>query len=205
MAASAAIAGLLFGYDTAVINGALVYLRAEFSLSAVQTELVATVLLWGCAIGAALAGYVSDRYGRRPVLFAAGIVFCLSALGAAFPTQLWQLLLARALGGLAIGSASLIAPLYIAEIAPAHVRGLLVTLNQLAIVIGILAAFVSNYELARLSYGNWRWMFGLGALPAIALCVSLLWVPEKPALAVTARRARACPYRAATDLARGQG
>jgi sugar porter (SP) family MFS transporter len=180
VAGSAAIAGLLFGYDTAVINGALVYLRLEFRLSSLETELVATVLLWGCAVGAALAGYLSDRYGRRAVLFGAGILFCISALGAAFPTQLWQLLLARVLGGLAIGSASLIAPLYIAEIAPARVRGQLVTLNQLAIVIGILVAFVSNYELARLPANNWRWMFGLGALPAFALCISLFWIPESP-------------------------
>ena len=180
VAGSAAIAGLLFGYDTAVINGALVYLRLEFRLSSLETELVATVLLWGCAVGAALAGYLSDRYGRRAVLFGAAILFCISALGAAFPTQLWQLLLARVLGGLAIGSASLIAPLYIAEIAPARVRGQLVTLNQLAIVIGILVAFVSNYELARLPANNWRWMFGLGALPAFALCISLFWIPESP-------------------------
>lgn len=180
VAASAAIAGLLFGYDTAVINGALVYLRVEFKLSSFETELVATVLLWGCAVGAALAGYMSDRFGRRAVLFASGALFLISALGAAFPTELWQLLLARALGGLAIGIASLIAPLYIAEIAPARTRGRLVTLNQMAIVIGILVAFGSNYGLAQLSHDNWRWMFGLGALPAVALCVSLFWIPESP-------------------------
>lgn len=180
VAASAATAGLLFGYDTAVINGALVYLRAEFHLTSVKTELVATVLLWGCAVGAALAGWASDRFGRRVVLFAAGLLFCVSALGAAFPSQLWQLIAARVLGGIAIGSASLIVPLYIAEIAPARVRGRLVTLNQLAIVTGILIAFVSNYGLARLTHGSWRWMFGLGAVPAVALCVSLLWIPESP-------------------------
>ena len=180
IAVSAAISGLLFGYDTAVINGALVYLRIDFNLSPFATEQVASVLLWGCAVGAALAGFMSDRYGRRVVLFIAGILFCISALGAAFPTQLWQLLVARALGGLAIGSASLIAPLYIAEIAPAHARGKLVTLNQMAIVIGMLAAFMSNYALAQLPRDNWRWMFGLGAIPAVALCISLLWIPESP-------------------------
>jgi SP family arabinose:H+ symporter-like MFS transporter len=180
IAVSAAISGLLFGYDTAVINGALVYLRIDFNLSPFATEQVASVLLWGCAVGAALAGFMSDRYGRRVVLFIAGILFCISALGAAFPTQLWQLLVARALGGLAIGSASLIAPLYIAEIAPAHARGKLVTLNQMAIVIGMLVAFMSNYALAQLPRDNWRWMFGLGAIPAVALCISLLWIPESP-------------------------
>src|ERR1039457_694660 len=180
IAVSAAISGLLFGYDTAVINGALVYLRIDFNRSPFATEQVASVLLWGCAVGAALAGFLSDRYGRRAVLFIAGVLFCISALGTAFPTQLWQLLLARVLGGLAIGSASLLGPLYIAEIAPAHARGKLVTLNQLAIVSGILVAFGSNYGLAQLSHDNWRWMFGLGALPAVALCVSLFWIPESP-------------------------
>ena len=179
-AASAAIAGLLFGYDTAVINGALVYLRKEFQLDSVETEMVATVLLWGCAVGAALAGWASDRFGRRVVLFLAGIVFCVSAVGAAIPAHLWQLLAARVLGGLAIGSASLIVPLYIAEISPARVRGRLVTLNQLAIVCGILVAFVSSFALAHVSHGSWRWMFGLGAVPAVALCLSLIWIPESP-------------------------
>jgi SP family arabinose:H+ symporter-like MFS transporter len=180
VAISASIAGLLFGYDTAVINGALVYLKLDFRLNSVETELTATVLLWGCAVGAGLAGYVSDRFGRRVVLFAAGVLFCASGLGAAFSTGLWELLAARVLGGLAIGCASLIAPLYLAEIAPAHVRGRLVTLYQLAIVIGILVAFVSNYKLAGLLHNNWRWMFGLGALPAFVLCFSLLWIPESP-------------------------
>lgn len=178
--ASAAVAGLLFGYDTAVINGALVYLRAEFQLGPFETEMVATVLLWGCAAGAALAGWTSDRFGRRVALFVAGIMFCISAIGSAFPAHLWQLLAARVLGGLAIGSASLIVPIYIAEIAPARVRGRLVTLNQLAIVIGILVAFVSNYALSQVNHGSWRWMFGLGAVPAVALCLTLVWIPESP-------------------------
>jgi len=191
-AASAAIAGLLFGYDTAVINGALVYLRTEFQLGSVETEMVATVRLWGCAVGAAVAGWASDRFGRRVVLFLAGILFCFSALGAAFPAHLWQLLVARVLGGLAIGSASLIVPLYIAEIAPPRVRGRLVTLNQLAIVTGILVAFVSNYALAQVNHGSWRWMFGLGAVPALALCLSLIWIPESPRWLLQAgKRARA--------------
>lgn len=180
VAASTAIAGLLFGYDTAVINGALVYLKSDFALGSVATELTAAVLLWGCAVGTGAAGYISDRFGRRVVLLTSGILFCASAIGAAVATQLWQLIAARVLGGLAIGCASLIAPLYLAEIAPAQVRGRLVTLYQLAIVIGILVAFISNYALAGLAAGNWRWMFGLGALPAFLLCASLLWIPESP-------------------------
>jgi len=158
----------------------LVSLRAEFSLDALQTELVTTILLWGCALGAALAGFLSDRYGRRAVLLAAGTLFCFSALGSAFSATLWQLFVARAAGGVAIGSASMIAPLYIAEIAPARLRGRLVTVNQLAMVVGILVAFISNYALAGIAHGAWRWMFGLGALPAAVFCLLLLWIPESP-------------------------
>jgi SP family arabinose:H+ symporter-like MFS transporter len=188
VAASTAIAGLLFGYDTAVINGALPYLKSDFGLGSVATELTATVLLWGCAIGAAAAGYVCDRFGRRLVLLASGLMFCCSALGAAFAGDLWVLLAARVLGGLAIGCSSLIVPLYLAEVAPARVRGRLVTLYQLAIVIGILVAFISNYTLAGRAGGNWRWLFGLGALPAFALCASLPWIPESPRWLVQANR-----------------
>jgi len=190
VASSAAIAGLLFGYDTAVINGALVYLKSDFALGSVATELTAAVLLWGCAIGAGAAGYISDRFGGRVALLASGILFCASAIGAAVAIQLWQLMAARVLGGLAIGCASLVAPMYLAEIAPAQIRGRLVTLYQLAIVIGILVAFISNYALAGLSAGNWRWMFGLGALPAFALCASLLWIPESPRWLVQMHRDR---------------
>jgi MFS family permease len=180
VAASAATAGLLYGYDVGVINAALVFLRRDFQLGSVATELLVTVLLWGCAAGAALAGWVSDRYGRRAVLFGAGILFCAAAFGAASSAHLWQLLAARVLAGVAVGSALLIAPLYIAEIAPAHARGRLVTVNQLAVVAGILIGFMINYELARIAHNNWRWMFGVGALPAFALCASLLWIPESP-------------------------
>jgi SP family arabinose:H+ symporter-like MFS transporter len=127
------------------------------------------------------------------VLFGAGILFCAAAFGAAFSTELWQLLGARVLAGVAVGSALLIGPLYIAEISPAHVRGRLVTLNQLAIVSGILIGFASNYELARLAHNNWRWMFGVDALPAIALCVSLVWIPESPRwLLQQGQKERAC-------------
>ena len=177
---SAAISGLLFGYDTAVVNGALVFLRAQFNLTAFQTELAATSLLWGCVLGAALAGYLCDRYGRRRVLLLSGLLFVASAIGAAVPTAAWQFLLARLVGGLAIGCASLVAPLYIAEISPAAIRGRLISVYQLAIVIGILVAYVSNYLVARLGQSSWRWMFGLGAIPAFFLCLALLWIPESP-------------------------
>ena len=193
VAASAATAGLLFGYDVAVVNGALVFLRADFGLGSVQTELVTSILFWGCAAGAVLAGWASDRYGRRPVLFSAGALFCVAAFTAVSATHFSQLLAARLLAGITLGAALLIAPMYIAEIAPAHLRGRLVTLNQLGIVSGILLGFVCNYGLARLPHDNWRWMFGVGALPALALSATLLLIPESPRwLLQKGRKDRAC-------------
>lgn len=180
VAASAATAGLFYGYDVAVINSALVFLRASYQLGPVQTELVATMAFWGCVVGAALGGWASDRFGRRPVLLSAGIFFCVADFSAVMSNHLWLLMAARALAGVAIGSALLVAPLYIAEIAPAHVRGRLVTLNQLAIVSGILIGFTCNFELAGIAHDNWRWMFAVGTLPALALCALLFWIPESP-------------------------
>jgi SP family arabinose:H+ symporter-like MFS transporter len=180
VAACAATAGLIFGYDVAVMNGALVFLVSTFHLGAFATEMLPTVMLLGCAAGAALGGWASDRFGRRAVLFGAGVLFCVSACGAALSADLWQIFVARFWAGIAMGAATLIAPLYIAEVAPARTRGRLVTLNQLAIVSGILIGFMINYELAKVARGNWRLMFGVGAVPALALCVSLIWVPESP-------------------------
>ncbi len=180
---SAAISGLLFGYDTAVVNGALVFLRAQFNLTAFQTELAATSLLWGCVLGAAMAGYLCDRYGRRRVLMLSGVLFVASAIGAALPTAAWQFLLARLVGGVAIGCASLVAPLYIAEISPAAIRGRLISVYQLAIVIGILVAYVSNYFVARLGPSSWRWMFGLGATTRLLSLPGAFLDPGEPAMA----------------------
>jgi SP family arabinose:H+ symporter-like MFS transporter len=193
VAASAATAGLLFGYDVAVFNGALVFLLTDFHLGPVQTEVLTTMLFWGCAAGAALGGWASDRYGRRAVLFSAGILFLVAAFSAASSLHLWQLMVARLLAGMAIGAALLIAPLYIAEVSPANRRGMLVTLNQLAIVSGILIGFLVNYELARHANGNWRWMFWLDGIPAFVLCLSLLRIPESPRwLLQQGQRDRAC-------------
>jgi len=179
-AASAASAGLLFGYDVAVINGALVYLRADFHLGSVATEVLTSILFIGCAVGAAISGWASDRYGRRAVLFCAGLLFCGAAALAATATQIGQLMAARSLAGMALGATLLIGPLYIAEISPAHKRGMLVTLNQLLLVAGTLIGFVVNYELAQHVHGNWRLMFSLGAIPAVVLCISMTRIPESP-------------------------
>src|ERR1017187_3175569 len=145
----AAIGGVLFGVDTAVINGAIVFLKRYFTLNTSQTEFAASSLLLGCVAGAALAGFSSDRFGRKKVLLAAAALFALSAIGAALPRTIGEFLTARVIGGIAIGIASVLSPVYIADISPAAIRGRLVSLNQLAIVIGILTAFSTPHAPGR--------------------------------------------------------
>jgi sugar porter (SP) family MFS transporter len=180
IASVAAISGFLFGFDTAVINGALVFLRPAFGLTDFLTEIAASSLLLGCLLGAASAGITSDRLGRRKSLMGAAILFGASALTSAAAGDLWQFCLFRLLGGLAIGIASTLTPVYIAEIAPHHQRGRLVSLNQLAVVIGILVAFFSNWQLSRLGQESWRWMFGVATVPSAGFFVGLLFIPESP-------------------------
>ncbi len=184
----AAVGGFLFGFDTAIINGAVVFLRRQFALTDVQTEVAVSSLLAGCVIGASVAGFLSDRLGRKKILFLAAAVFLLSAIAAAVPRNLVEFTAARFLGGLAIGVASVLSPLYIAEISPPHIRGRLVSLNQLAIVIGILCAFVVSWLLADLGASSWRWMFASAALPSLLFLFALTAVPESPRWLVKAGR-----------------
>ena len=176
----AAIGGLLFGFDTAVINGAIVFIKQQFGLSDSQTEIAASSLLLGCVVGASVAAFTSDRFGRKRVLLAAAALFTLSSIGAALPRDLTEFAVARLLGGVAIGIASTLSPLYIAEISPAQQRGLLVCLNQLAIVAGILLSYSVNYLLTGTGPANWRWMFASAAVPSIAFLSTLLLIPESP-------------------------
>jgi MFS transporter, SP family, arabinose:H+ symporter len=176
----AATAGLLFGFDIAVINGGIVFLQAALHLTSVQTEFAVSALLFGCIFGASIAGWLSDRFGRRRVLMLCAILFALSAIGAALPITLAEFVTARIVGGLAIGAASVLAPLYIAEVAPARDRGRLVSLNQMAIVTGILLAYLANWLLSFTGPSSWRWMFAVAALPSAAFFVGLFFVPESP-------------------------
>jgi len=182
----AALGGLLFGYDTAVISGAIGYLSERFSLNEIWTGWAAASALVGCVAGAAVAGTLSDRIGRKRVLLLAAVLFVLSAVGSAFPRNLAEFVAARILGGLGVGAASMLSPLYIAEVAPARIRGRLVSLNQLAIVFGMLVVYFVNAWIA--SQGDtawnvdrgWRWMFGSETLPAAIFFVLLFAVPESP-------------------------
>jgi sugar porter (SP) family MFS transporter len=179
-AAVAAIGGLLFGFDTAVINGAIVFLKRQFALSDSQTEIGASSLLLGCVFGAALAAFTSDRFGRKKLLLAAAALFTISSIVTGLALNLTEFVLARLLGGLAIGLASTLSPLYIAEISPARIRGLLVSVNQLAIVTGILLSYSVNYGLTGVGPSNWRWMFASAAVPSAFFLLALLYVPESP-------------------------
>jgi len=180
LAATTAISGFLFGFDTAVINGVLLLLRRQFALSNLQTEIAASSLLVGCLLGAAGASIIGDRYGRRKSLIASALLFALSSFGAALASTVTIFSAARLFGGLAIGLASVLTPVYIAEIAPSRNRGALVSLNQLAIVVGILSAYLVNWQVARLGESSWRWMLAAATVPSIAFLFGLLLIPESP-------------------------
>lgn len=179
-ATAAALGGILFGFDIAVINGALVFLRKQFMLTDGQTELAASSLLAGCVIGASVAGALSDRFGRKKVLLGAAVLFLLSSLGAAIPRSLNEFVAARVIGGLAIGMESMLAPLYLAEISPARLRGRLVSLHQLAIVAGILVAYFVSWALTSLGDTAWRWMFASAVLPSFLFVLAFITAPESP-------------------------
>lgn len=181
-AAVAALGGLLFGFDTAVISGTTDALQAEFGLSAFWLGFTVAVALVGTIVGSSAVGAPADAFGRKNALFAIAAAYLVSAVGCALAPEWYTLLAARLLGGVAIGAASVVAPMYIAEIAPAQWRGRLVAVSQLNIVVGILISFVSNYLLARLFEPEvaWRWMLGVVAVPSLAFLLLLFTVPESP-------------------------
>lgn len=182
----AAVGGLLFGYDTAVIAGAIGFLQTKFELSAAMKGWAVSSAIVGCAIGAMSAGYLSDRFGRKKVLLLTALLFGISAIGSAIPNNLTQFAIARLIGGVGVGAASMLSPMYISEIAPANIRGRLVTLYQLAIVIGILLIYFVNMLIA--GSGNetwnvdvgWRYMFASEAIPSLLFFALLFLVPESP-------------------------
>jgi SP family xylose:H+ symportor-like MFS transporter len=192
----AALGGMLFGYDTAVISGAIDFMEAHFDLSAVGKGWAASCTLLGCGLGAGLAGGLSDRWGRRKVLLLAAVLFVVSAVGTALPRNLTQFVSFRIICGLAVGAASITSPMYIAEMSPARIRGRMVSVNQFAIVSGMLLVYFVNYYIARHGEAawneatGWRWMFGSEAAPAVLLLALLFLVPETPRFLVAKDRAQ---------------
>src|SRR3954453_23324515 len=164
IAGVAALGGLLFGYDTGVISGALLFIRDEMALSPTMQGIVVAIVLAGAVIGAAAAGTFSDRFGRRRVILTAALLFIAGAILSAVAAEVIALLAGRFLVGLAIGFASMLTPLYLAEVAPARDRGAIVSLNQLCITVGILVSYLVGFALASHAEG-WRWMLGIGAIP----------------------------------------
>ena len=177
---AAALGGLLFGFDTGVISGAIHFIKIEFNLNAYQEGFAVSNLMVACVIGALLAGPIADWTGRKKVLILCAVLFTVSAILSALPRSFTELVIARFIGGTGVGMASVVSPMYIAEISPAKIRGRLVALNQLAIVVGILLSYFSNWVLVDTGINNWRYMLVAEILPAITFLVGLFFIPESP-------------------------
>jgi SP family sugar:H+ symporter-like MFS transporter len=186
----ATIGGFLFGFDSGVINGTVGGLQQAFHSDSVGTGFNVASMLLGCAVGAFCAGRLADIYGRRALLLTSAILFIVSAWGSGIADSSFTFVIFRVLGGLAVGVASVMAPVYISEIAPAHIRGRLISIQQVAIITGLFAAFLSNYILADiagqsttkfwLGYEAWRWMFWVELAPATLFLITLFFIPESP-------------------------
>lgn len=174
----AAVGGLLFGYDTAAISGAVIFIKQQFSLSTFPEELVVGMVLVGAATAALGGGRLSDRLGRRATLILTSVIFIIGALICAFAGSFQILLAGRTTVGLGIGLASTTVPVYISEVSPPKARGWQVSLFQLAITVGILVAYIVDYSFA--ASGGWRWMLGLAAVPGLILGLGMLYLPESP-------------------------
>ncbi len=182
----ATLGGLLFGYDTAVIAGAIGFMKTHFAMDGTTEGWATSCALVGCVLGVIIAGWFSDRFGRRNTLILSAVLFLVSAIGTAMPRSLVEFIIFRIIGGIGVGAASMTSPMYIAEISPARYRGRLVSVNQLAIVSGMLVVYFVNYAIAGLGDATWnetigwRWMFGSEAIPAVALLLLMFTVPESP-------------------------
>lgn len=194
----ATIGGFLFGFDSGVINGTVDGLRQAFNSDSMGTGFNVASMLLGCAIGAFLAGRLADRFGRKTLLLVAAVFFIVSAWGSGVAGSSAEFIVYRILGGLAVGAASVMTPAYISEIAPSRIRGMLATVQQVAIIGGLFSAFVSNYILADiaglstetfwLGFAAWRWMFWIELIPAALFLIALLFIPESPRYLVMAKR-----------------
>jgi sugar porter (SP) family MFS transporter len=206
IACAVALGGFLVGFDATVISGVVPFIRDYFGLGGASGSLAlgwaVSCLGWGAMVGNLTAGALSDRFGRRTVLLLAALFFLVSALTAALSNNFTLFVAARIFGGLGVGAAILIAPVYIAEIAPARTRGSLVSLNQLMIVMGISISFFSNYFLLALGGQSWRWMLGVQVFPAIGYFLLLLLVPESPRWLLSKSREQSA--RAVLDMVHGR-
>src|SRR6266699_6712847 len=174
----AAVGGLLFGYDTGGISGALIFIKSQFHLSVFHQELVVSVVLIGAAVGALRGGRLADAFGRRFMLLVTALIFVIGAIVCAAAPSLSVLVIGRLIVGLGIGLATSTVPIYISEVSPAQTRGWQVSRLQLAITIGILAAYLVDYTFS--GSGAWRWMLGLAVIPGAILGLGMIRMPESP-------------------------
>jgi MFS transporter, SP family, arabinose:H+ symporter len=188
LAATAATGGLLFGFDVAIISGAGPFLIQHFGLGDLSLGVAFSSLLFGCIIGSAVAGRITDRYGRRRILLYVAVLFALTSAATGLAWSFHSFLAARFLGGLAVGAVSLVSPMYVSEISPPTLRGRMGTLYQMSIVTGILVSYCINYLLRDLGPDNWRWMFMTGVIPSMIFLGLLLLAPETPRFLVMAGR-----------------
>jgi len=175
-----AFGGFLFGFDTAVISGAEQTIQKLWGLSNTMIGQTVAMALYGTVIGALFGGFPADILGRKKTLIWISILYFISAVGSALAPEVYSLMFFRFIGGLGVGASSVVAPMYISEIAPAHKRGQLTALFQFNIVVGILIAYLSNYFIGGASDGNWRWMLGIEGFPALAFIIMILFVPRSP-------------------------
>jgi MFS transporter, SP family, arabinose:H+ symporter len=175
----AAFGGLLFGFDIAIFSGIIPFIQPYFKLNDIQLGWTGSSLYIGCIIGTFITGYITDRFGRKIPLLVAAFIFAFSCIFMGWSNGYFSLIIWRIIAGIGVGAASLLSPLYIAEVSPSKIRGKMVSLNQLTIVTGILLAYLSNYFLADVS-NNWRWMFTSGSIPSLVFFVCIFFVPESP-------------------------
>jgi sugar porter (SP) family MFS transporter len=176
----AAIGGFLFGYDTGVIGGAMLFMQKDLGLKTHgQQELTVAILLLGAVAGALISGWLADKISRRRTKMISGTVYVIGAFACAFSQNYWQILASRFWLGLAVGTASFVSPMYIAELVPARIRGGVVSFNQLMVTLGILVAYIVDWGFAGFS-NNWRWMFGVAAIPGAALAIGMYFMPFSP-------------------------
>ncbi len=179
LATVAALGGFLFGYDTGVIGGAMLYIKKDFHAGTLAQSSMVSAILIGAAIGALISGWAADAFSRRRTKIVSGSVYVVGALLCAFSQNTLQMVGSRFILGLAVGTASFVSPMYISENAPPRVRGGLTTFNQLMVTIGIVVAYVVDWGLASVS-NNWRWMLGLGVVPGLALAIGMMFLPYSP-------------------------
>jgi len=180
LAATAALGGLLFGFDIAIITGAGPFLTQHFQLNDLSLGWAFSSLLFGCVIGSTVAGRLTNRYGRRSILLWVAVLFSATSIATGAAPDFKTFVLARFIGGLAVGGASILSPMYVAEVSPPSFRGRMGTLYQLSIVVGILMSYCINYLLRNAGAANWRWMFITGVVPSVIFFLLLLRAPETP-------------------------